>query len=140
MPQQAALDHVFGLTAAESPPQPFVVALAALELLAEHASDRPLLVAVDDAQWLDEASLDVLLFVARRVQTERIAMVLATREPETIGGADPIGDELPLKPLDDRAARLLLAAAHPTLSDSRHRPDACGWRRETRWPCWSYRG
>ena len=88
-PQRAALNHVFGLTAAESPQSPFVVALAALELLAEHAAEGPLLVAVDDAQWLDEASLDVLMFVARRVQNERIVLVLATREPEIGEGAEP---------------------------------------------------
>jgi DNA-binding CsgD family transcriptional regulator len=116
VPHRAALNHVFGYASAGSPSPPFVIALAALELLAEHASDRPLLVAVDDAQWLDEASLDVLLFVARRLRTERIVLLLATRESETADGADPIVHDLVLKPLDDNAARLLLTVAHPTLS------------------------
>jgi len=50
---RAALDHIFGLPSVGPPPAPFVVALAALEVLAEHATHRPLLVAVDDAHWLD---------------------------------------------------------------------------------------
>ncbi len=116
VPHRAALNHVFGYASAGSPSPPVVIALAALELLAEHASDRPLLVAVDDAQWLDEASLDVLLFVARRLRTERIVLLLATRESETADGANPIVHDLVLKPLDDNAARLLLTVAHPTLS------------------------
>jgi AAA ATPase domain len=58
----------------------FVVALAVLSLLAEAAADGPLLCVIDDAHWLDQPSADALSFVARRLEAERIAMLLAARE------------------------------------------------------------
>ncbi len=120
--QRAALHQVFGL-APDVPgpapgPAPFVVGLAALDLLVEWAADRCLLILGDDIQWMDEASVDVLLFLARRAEAERMALVLATREPVTHGVGEPLIAELSVKPLDDRASRRLLAAAHPALTDS----------------------
>lgn len=80
-PQREALGCVFGLTSAgAAPPDRFLVGLATLTLLAAVAAERPLLV-VDDAQWLDDVSADVLAFVARRVYADRVDLLFAVREP-----------------------------------------------------------
>jgi AAA ATPase-like protein len=113
-PQRDALATVFGLSAGPAPDR-FLVGLAVLSLLAEAAEQRPLICIVDDAQWLDQASAQVLAFVARRLLAERVAMVCAVRTG--------IGDEvlaglpaLPVGGLSDSDARaLLLANVHGPL-------------------------
>ncbi|MCU7730085.1 AAA family ATPase [Actinoplanes sp. KI2] len=77
-PQRDALAVVFGLSSGP-PPDRFLVALATLTLLDEVAKDEPLACVVDDAQWLDQASAQVLGFVARRLLAEPIALVCAAR-------------------------------------------------------------
>ncbi|MEV6878300.1 AAA family ATPase [Amycolatopsis sp. NPDC051128] len=79
-PQREALGTVFGMTAAP-PPDRFLVGLAVLSLLAEAAEERPLVCLVDDAQWLDQVSAQILVFVARRLLAERVALVFAMRDP-----------------------------------------------------------
>jgi DNA-binding CsgD family transcriptional regulator len=78
-PQRHALQAALGLV--EAPAQDrFLVCLAALSLLAVNADDQPLLCLVDDAQWLDQASLQTLAFVGRRLAAESIAVVFALRD------------------------------------------------------------
>ncbi|MDP9869235.1 MULTISPECIES: AAA family ATPase [Streptosporangium] len=85
--QAEALRGALGLTDSAAPDFPvsdFLVSAAVLTLLAAVAADRPLLVTVDDVQWLDRASAAALLFAARRLADEPIAMLLAVREPEPL--------------------------------------------------------
>src|SRR5215469_10590038 len=107
-PQRRALGVAFGLAPGDSPDR-FLVALAALSLMAETSEDKPLLCAVDDAQWLDQASAQVLGFVGRRLLAEPIALVFAARTPAA--RPDPLAGlpELRLGGLDDKSARALLA-------------------------------
>jgi DNA-binding CsgD family transcriptional regulator len=78
-PQRRALENAFGISDAEASDL-FLIGLAALGLIAETAADRPLVVVIEDAHWLDRSSLDVLTFVAKRIEFEPVAMVFAERE------------------------------------------------------------
>jgi DNA-binding CsgD family transcriptional regulator len=108
-PQRDALRVAFGLRDGEAPER-FLVGLAVLSLLSEVAEERPLVCLVDDAQWLDRASVQALAFVARRLMAEPVAVVFAVREPsdedELLGLP-----ELVVEGIGDRDARLLLASA-----------------------------
>ncbi len=92
-PQARALRVVFGAESGEGSDR-FLVFLAALSLLAEAAEKTPVLAVVDDAHWLDDASAAALLFIARRLQLERIALLFGAREGD-VRAFDP-GDDLPL--------------------------------------------
>src|SRR4029453_3954302 len=77
-PQRDALATVFGRSPGPAPDR-FLVGLGTLTLFALVADEQPLVCIVDDAQWLDHASAQILGFVARRLLAERIALVCATR-------------------------------------------------------------
>jgi DNA-binding CsgD family transcriptional regulator len=124
-PQLTALHAAFGQIQAD-PPDRFLVGLASLALLSEAAAGRPLLLVVDDAQWLDQVTVEALAFVARRLAAEPIALVIAVREPTNrcrpldgltthrFGGlseeaAYELLAEATATPLDPRAARRIVA-------------------------------
>jgi DNA-binding CsgD family transcriptional regulator/tetratricopeptide (TPR) repeat protein len=112
-PQQAALRVALGVAAGD-PPDHFLVALAVLSLMAEVAEERPLLCLIDDAQWLDGASSQVLGFVARRLLAERVAIVFAVRDPGSLRMRDLAGlPEMRLQGLADAEARALLESVVP---------------------------
>jgi DNA-binding CsgD family transcriptional regulator len=107
-PQAAALRGAFGLVDTEA--NRFLVELGVLSLLAEVAEDRPLLCLVDNAAWLDPASADALVFVARRLQVERIVLLLAARDDDVRRFDAPGLPSLRLAGLDPAAASELLEA------------------------------
>ena len=114
-PQRGALETTFGLR--EGPiPDRFLVGLATLSLLSEAAQERPLVCMIDDAQWLDLTSAQVLAFVARRLQAESVVLLIATREPTGYCTGLP---ELVVEGLGDADARALLASVLPGGLDER---------------------
>ena len=116
-PQRDALGTAFGLTSGTRPDR-FLVGLAFLSLLSDAADQEPLLGLIDEAQWLDQSSAQVLAFVARRVKAESIALVFAEREP---GELDALAGlpEWRLEGLSDVHARELLGSVVPGPLDER---------------------
>jgi DNA-binding CsgD family transcriptional regulator len=113
-PQRAALRAAVGLVD-EAVPDLYLVGLAALTLLSDAAVKAPMLVVVEDAHWMDRASLDVLGFVARRIESDPLVLVAVTR-----GTDDRLGRTglpvLHLDPLTDETSGELLDAVAPGLA------------------------
>ncbi|MFB8241084.1 AAA family ATPase [Kitasatospora purpeofusca] len=115
-PAQAdALRAVFGLTADEVRDS-FTVGLAVLTMLSEAAAEGPLLCLVDDAQWVDRPSVDMLTFAARRLRAEGVVMLFAVRDGAP--GATVKGlPGLLVEGLDRTAAAELLTGLPPYVAD-----------------------
>src|SRR3954451_19483467 len=114
-PQRDALEITFGVSAGAAPDR-FLVALATLSLFSEAARERPLLCVIDDAQWLDRASAQVVAFVSRRLLAEPVVLLFAARERSEAFAGLP---ELRIEGLDDAEARKLLASVIPGRLDDR---------------------
>ncbi len=106
-PQRDALGTAFGLRDGDAPNR-FLVGLAVLSLLSDVAEDRSLVCIVDDAQWLDLASVLALAFVGRRLGVESVGLVFAVREPSGERQFEGLPG-LAVGGLDDRDAHELLA-------------------------------
>src|SRR6266702_2966648 len=113
-PQRDALDGAFGLRCTESCDR-FLVGLAVLSLLAELAEDGPLLCLVDDAHWLDRSSAEALVFAARRLGAEGIAVIFTARSHDQSFPATGL-PVLRLGGLDEESAAELLGEHGPGLS------------------------
>ena len=135
-PQRQALGAAFGLVTGSAPDR-FLVGLAALTLVTDAAAGRPVLCLVDDAQWLDQVSVEVLGFVARRLYADQVGMLFTVREGEDRAAALAGLPELTLSGLPEQVAGELLATAAPAPVDGQ----VCaadrgrGWR-GTRWRWW----
>jgi DNA-binding CsgD family transcriptional regulator len=106
-PQREAAGIAFGLSEGRVPDR-FLIGLAVLSLLSAAAEESPLFCVVDDAQWLDRASLQVLAFVARRLLADAVGLVFATREvSEELSGLA----EVVVGGLGEADARVLLGSA-----------------------------
>jgi DNA-binding CsgD family transcriptional regulator len=124
-PQHDALRTAFGLSAGPAP-DAFLIGLGVLSLLSELAEEQPLVCIVDDEQWLDSASAQVLAFIARRLGTESVGLVFGARVPtddlaglpelvvEGLQGSDAraLLDSALTGPLDARVRDQIIAEAH----------------------------
>lgn len=113
--QRDAMEAAFGLGSAEAPDL-YLVGLATVELLGEIGAERGVLVVVDDAQWVDGSTAQVLAFVARRLKADPVALVISLRT----GHRSPVTDQtlprLELGALNDAEAMALVAASRPLLA------------------------
>ncbi|MFF1597974.1 AAA family ATPase [Streptomyces mirabilis] len=107
--QRAALLGVFGLDdGTRTVSDPLLTSLGALTLLSDAAEHGPLLLVIDDTHWLDLGTLDVLAFMARRLEGEPVALLLAARDTAVPAQLDRQIDRLTIEPLDPAAAGRLL--------------------------------
>jgi tetratricopeptide (TPR) repeat protein len=114
--QRHALEKAFGLAPRDSVPDVFLVGLATLGLVADTATDGPLVLMVEDAHWIDRSSGMVLGFVARRLEAEPVLLWFAVRAG-VASDLDGAGlPELDLRGLSDQASTRLLESEAPGLS------------------------
>jgi DNA-binding CsgD family transcriptional regulator/tetratricopeptide (TPR) repeat protein len=124
VPQREALRTAFGISAGAAPNR-FFIGLAVLGLLSAVAEEQPLVWVVDDEQWLDRESGQVLGFVSRRLAAEPVGLVFAARDPgEELAGlpqltvtglregdARALLDSVPTGPVDARVRDRFIAEA-----------------------------
>jgi DNA-binding CsgD family transcriptional regulator len=108
-PRQAqALLGALGLAAEPVAPDPLLTGVAVLTLLSDLAERSPVLVVADDAHWLDRSSLDALAFAGRRLDAERVVLLVGARGQAPPPGFDRGFPQLHLEPLSAADAGLLL--------------------------------
>jgi len=108
--QRRALLGAFGL-AEEQQPNPLHIGVAMLGLIEEAAAHRPLMLIVDDAQWLDDSSLHMITFVGRRLASSPVMMLCATRPRVDAKPTRLVSlPRLPLGALDAAESRVLMSS------------------------------
>ncbi|MEO5901387.1 MAG: AAA family ATPase [Ilumatobacteraceae bacterium] len=111
--QQQALDQAFAVVEG-SPPNRLAISVAALAALEGAAHDQPVLIAIDDFQWIDASSAEVLLFIARRIAALPIAVLASTRR-----SGDGLGlPQFEVDVLSDELAEQLLRSKAPALASA----------------------
>lgn len=113
-PQRRALSQALALESGP-PADQMATASAVLRLLTDQAENHPIVVVADDFQWLDQSTRQVLVFVARRIEADAVAMFLAQRG-ELSDELRAIGVQLHLGPMPENEARQLLRIEYPDLS------------------------
>jgi tetratricopeptide (TPR) repeat protein len=116
-PQAQAIKAALALEEIENPDR-FSAYAATLGLLAAAASEAPVLCAIDDAHWLDQASAEAFAFAARRIDHDAIAMVFTTRDPAPSPFSAPALAEIRLEGLPADEAKALLGVRAPSLLPS----------------------
>ncbi|WP_394620069.1 AAA family ATPase [Lentzea sp. JNUCC 0626] len=114
LPQARALKGALGHSGDQA--DRFLLGAAVLTLLSDLAEVRPVLVVVDDGQWLDEPTAQRMSFVTRRVQAEPVAVLVAVHEDPALGDWELV-PSLEVRGLDDSAARLLASSAARDVDD-----------------------
>ncbi|HUE67103.1 MAG TPA: AAA family ATPase [Candidatus Acidoferrum sp.] len=112
--QRQTLEAALGL-GVDLKPDSFRVAVAAFQLICEVADSLPLVLIVDDAQWLDRSTLGVIAFIGRRLEAEHVALVAAIRSGQSTALDDARLPTLDLERLSVSAAARLLDRTAPEL-------------------------
>src|SRR5690348_7488231 len=115
LPQRAALGIALGLCEGPAPDR-LLIGLAVLSMFSDAAEDQPILCIIDDLQWLDTESVQIIEFVARRLVAESLGMLMATRIPNADKRTLPM---LKLEGLKEADARTLLDTALSAPIDER---------------------
>src|SRR5713226_5542173 len=112
--QRQTLEGALGL-GVDQKPDSFRAAVAAFQLICEVADSAPLVLIVDDAQWLDRSTLSVIAFIGRRLEVEHVALVAAIRSGQSTPLDDARLPTLDLERLSASAAARLLDRNAPEL-------------------------
>jgi DNA-binding CsgD family transcriptional regulator len=118
--QQRALLTALGLRDGPAP-QLFLIALAALTLITDTAASQPVLLVIDDVQWIDAPTNDVLAFISRRVRHDPVMMVTALRDGHVAAVCAADAREINLAGLDEGSSRELLGLASGGLTGADQR-------------------
>ena len=106
--QRHALSTAFGASTGPTP-ELFLIAMAALTLVVDAAISQPVVLLVDDAQWLDAPTIEVLAFMSRRLRQDPVVMICALRDGHVVPLDDAEAYEIDLAGLDAESSRELLA-------------------------------
>jgi DNA-binding CsgD family transcriptional regulator/tetratricopeptide (TPR) repeat protein len=112
--QREALDAAFGLSN-DVEPEPYRIAMAALDLISEVATDGPVVLIIEDAHWLDRSSADVIAFIGRRIESDPVVLLAAARDGYPAALADAGLPEHRITGLDGATSGALLDAVAPRL-------------------------